>query len=523
MPAIGHPDRREWAQNAWSRGTKGGWSGLVEQPNVLIVVIDQLRADCVHGALSDFVDLPNIRALAKDGVLFDQHYSVTSPCGPSRVSLLTGQYAMNHRSVRNGTPARRDTPNLATELLKVGREPLLFGYTDTPPDPRDMAPDDPRLFSYEGLAPGFTEVLRFRLEEGNGEWEAHLRSLGIQETRYPQMYKPEGDTPDAPAVYSAKDSDTAFLTDRVIEDLSGRPKGWTALVTYIRPHPPFVAPAPYNTMYNSDDVPAPKSAEDTHPSMAASRERASIASTVVGFPDLEPSEENARLLRAIYFGLATEVDHHLGRLFDWLRKSGQYDDTLIILTSDHGEMLGDYGLWSKMTYHDAAFKVPLIIRTPNGKKDRVVDDFTESVDIAPTVLDLLGLDRPSSMDGRSLGPFLTGVRPPDWRKYSFSELDLGNPIKPTAWQELLGFDLDAANLAVLRTKQHRFVQFGGDTPCVLFDLEGEGEGQNLAEDPSKLRICLDLSRQMLCHRMQNPDGTFSRSLVTSEGLKVAAT
>ena len=90
-------------------------------PNVLIIVIDQLRADCVFGALSDHVDLPNMRSLADDGVRFDQHYYVTSPCGPSRVSLLTGQYASNHRAVRNGTPLRADTPNLATELKKVGR------------------------------------------------------------------------------------------------------------------------------------------------------------------------------------------------------------------------------------------------------------------------------------------------------------------------------------------------------------------------------------------------------------------
>ena len=99
--------------------------------NVLFVVFDQMRADCLHGVLGSNAELPNLREFMGDAVSFTNHVSVTAPCGPARASLLTGQYAMNHRSIRNGTPLPADKPNLATELRRGGVQPLLYGYTDT--------------------------------------------------------------------------------------------------------------------------------------------------------------------------------------------------------------------------------------------------------------------------------------------------------------------------------------------------------------------------------------------------------
>ena len=109
---------------------------MTKQRNVLFITIDQLRADCLIGGLADHVDLPNMRAFVTEGVTFERNFSVANPCGPSRASMLTGQYAMNHRSVRNGTPLRHDTPSIASEMRKVGYLPMLFGYTDTSQDPR---------------------------------------------------------------------------------------------------------------------------------------------------------------------------------------------------------------------------------------------------------------------------------------------------------------------------------------------------------------------------------------------------
>jgi len=128
---------------------------MTTKPNVLFILIDQFRADLVTGDLAGHVDLPNIRALRADAVSFERNFSVTNPCGPSRASILTGRYAMNHRSVRNGTPLSDDITNIALEMRKGGYEPWLFGYTDTSRDPRGKAADDPVLRTYEEVLPGF--------------------------------------------------------------------------------------------------------------------------------------------------------------------------------------------------------------------------------------------------------------------------------------------------------------------------------------------------------------------------------
>jgi arylsulfatase A-like enzyme len=494
-------------------------------PNTLFIVIDQLRADCVFGALDSYLDLPNIRALAKDAVSFRNHFSVTSPCGPSRVSLLTAQYASNHGARRNGTPLKRDTPNLATVAREAGFDPLLFGYTDTSQDPRFLPPDDPRLFSYEELAPGFEEVVRLRLEGDSRAWENHLRAHGYDVPPYPEMYRPVGDRPDSPALYAAEHSDTAYLTDQVIADLDQRPPGWFGLVTYIRPHPPFVAPAPYNQMYKDAEMPSAADLDepDWHPYVATARRKANVASTVVGFPGLEASDATTRMIRKLYFGLATEVDHHIGRLIGWLKDSGRYDDTLIVLTADHGELLGDYGLWGKMTFHDAAFHVPLIIRRPQATaRGLTISQPTESIDVTPTILECLGLDVPHSMDGQSLCAFLDGRSPEGWRQFSVSELDFGDPITPTLWQSDHGLSVDTANLAVLRRENMRLIQFAGGLEPILMDVSDGIEGRNLAKNPAYLHTMLDLMQDMLCHRMTHTDGTFSRTLITDDGVKVAS-
>ena len=118
--------------------------------NILFIVVDQLRADCLLGDLAGSLDLPNLRQLMADGVTFANHFTVALPCGPSRASLLTSLYAMNHRSVRNGTPLNARHTNVALEVRRGGYEPLLFGYSDTSIDPRGREPKGPGLCGRSG-------------------------------------------------------------------------------------------------------------------------------------------------------------------------------------------------------------------------------------------------------------------------------------------------------------------------------------------------------------------------------------
>ena len=499
---------------------------MSDRRNILFVVIDQLRADCVAGALSGVAGMRNLRALKRDAVSFAQHYSVTSPCGPSRVSLLTGQYAMNHRAVRNGTPLRHDLPNPATEARKAGYTPHLYGYTDVAADPRLHDLGDPRMHTYEEVLTGFEQALEMRLEE-SWPWRAHLAAKGYDVPPYPEIFRPNGETPDAPALYRAEDSDTAFLTDRVIEELRVRPPGWFAHVTYIRPHPPLVAPAPYNTVVNPAEVPAPKRPLSldlemaAHPFHRPAIESRPAASNVIGFPDLEDVPETVAMLRALYLGLAIEVDHHIGRLLEFLKQTGQYDNTLIVVTADHGELLGDHHQWGKMSYHDAAYHVPLIVRDPEcpAQFGQVIEEMTESVDVTPTILESIGQTIPDTMDGQSLRPFLEGRTPTSWRNHSFSELDFGDPLEPTAWQRALHLDSDDANLAILRDKEHALVHFNGGLPPLLIRRDQDGNGTDIAGAPESDKILLAMSRTMLNHRMRHAEGRFARTKVTPEGVK----
>ncbi|MDU8946491.1 sulfatase-like hydrolase/transferase [Ovoidimarina sediminis] len=495
---------------------------MARRGNILLIVTDHFRGDLLHGALRGAVPLPNLERFAQEAVTFRRHYSVATPCGPSRVSLLTGQYAMNHRAVRNGTPLRHDTPNLARGLRERGYDPLLFGYTDVTQDPRVLAPDDPRLFSYEEVLPGFTEVVRMRQETDDRVWRDHLRSKGYDVPEGMALYRPVGGRIDGPALYRAEDSDTAFLTDRFLGHMETVEDGWAAMLSYIRPHPPFVAPDPWNGLVAPEDVPAPAEADEgvpPHPYVAALRATKSVASLVSGFPDLASDPDVIRRLRAVFLGLAAEVDHHVGRVFDWLRSTNRLENTLVVFTADHGDTLGDYGLWGKDSFYDAAFHVPLIIRAP-GHGARVVEAMTESIDVAPTLLDWAGCDVPHSMDGRSLlGTLETGK---GGREITFSEHDFGNPVSATGVQRQLGLHADAANFAVLRTGAHRLVHFASGLPQVVFDVRAGSEARDLAGTGEAGAISLDLSVKMLCLRMQNPEGTFSRTLVTRDGVQIGS-
>ncbi|MCG7522200.1 sulfatase-like hydrolase/transferase [Ruegeria sp. Ofav3-42] len=500
--------------------------------NVLFIIIDQLRADCLNGALAAHVELPNLRAFMDEAVTFEQHFSVTNPCGPSRASILTGQYAMNHRSVRNGTPLRHDTPNIATEMRKAGYLPMLFGYTDTSADPRVHDQNDPILKSYEHPMNGFHEVVEMRLEESY-PWRSHLMQKGYEFEDYWDVHKPvapSGGQPrlNDPAMYRAEDSDTAFLTDVFLNSMAPfSDENWFAHLTYIRPHPPLVAPAPYNDMYDPETLPRPAGFSDAgvegamHPFFGPTIANQTASDFVLGFDDVEPTIENIQTLRAVYLGLASEVDHHVGRVIRFLKDSGQYDDTMVVVTADHGEMLGDRHSWGKMTVYDAAYKTPLMIRDPNNqaRAGSVVSVPTESIDITPTILDWVGQPIPNSMDGRSLLPLLQGETPDDWRSYSFSELDFAEPEKPSVWQHVLGTGNSDSCLGILRDERFTLVEFAAELPPILFDHHKSGELQNVAVDSEYANDLARLSRQMLRHRMRNMDHTLSLDSITADGPK----
>ena len=494
---------------------------MSERPNVLLIVMDQFRGDLLHSSpLALAAKLPRMRELMTDAVTFDRHFSVTAPCGPSRVSLLTGQYAMNHRAVRNGTPARHDMANLATAARAAGYLPQLFGYTDHAQDPRVVPADDPRLQSYEELAPGFDETLRMRMDSDDQDWRDHCAAQGNPLPPFPETYRPNGDQINDPAQYSAENSDTAYLTDRFLHDMNDADPGWFATVTYVRPHPPLVAPEPYNKMFNPADMPPalmssdPRGNRDWHPFIAPTQDRLTPRGMVMGLPDVKPSADTTAALRAVYLGLCAELDHHIGRIIDWLKATDQWDTTILAVTSDHGEMLGDFDCWGKDTFHDAAFHVPLIYRDPTkpkGHGQRVLG-MTESIDLAPTLLDAMDAGIPHSMNGATLTSLLDDPTQPA-KPITMSEYDFGNPVIKSEWMRQLKVPSSEASLCVIRTDQHRLVHFAADIPTILFDMDSEGELLDQSNRPDAPAQILELTQSMLSYRMKNAESTFAKTIV----------
>jgi len=526
---------------------------------VLLIVIDQFRADCINASLDTdladhqantvgdislarFASLPNLQALMQESMTFNQHYTVTTPCGPSRASLLTGLYAMNHRSVRNSTPLASHHNTIGTHMRTVGFEPMLFGYTDASADPRGRHPNDPVLKDYEGLAQGFAEMLRMRMESA-GPWIGYLKGKGYDVPgSHRDLYKsvrdpgtatqadPTGSPIRSPALYSAQDSDTAFLTDRTLEALKGvAGTDWFSLVTYIRPHPPLVAPAPFNTHFEPSSVPVPDRALSieqlcaSHPFFNSYFSAPSNKGLYMGFDGdhRQLSDEHVAELRAVYLGLALEVDQHIGRLLDYLRESGQYEDTLVVVTADHGEMLGDHHQWGKSCPLDPALHIPLIIRDPRRPQShgQVTELFTESIDIAATLLQWSGGSQPQALNGRSLIPLLEGRTPESWRTHVFAEAELGEPDKPTLFQQSTGLEASQANFAVLRTELYKYVHFNGGLPPLLFDIQADPhENNNLAQDPAYAHVLLQMSGRMLDHRMSHAEHSLSRLKLTGNGV-----
>jgi arylsulfatase A-like enzyme len=489
--------------------------------NVLFVTADQWRGECCSAFGHPAVRTPTLDQLAATGVAFRRHFAQAAPCGPSRASLYTGCYLMNHRSVLNGTPLDARFTNVALEARALGYEPALFGYTDTSVDPRTVEPGDPRLSRYEGVLPGFDPVCHLPESEPFA-WLDWLRGHGYD---VPEDWRTFVDRP-APGTarrtqYRAEHSQTAFLVEQFLAwagDQGDRP--WFAHVSFLRPHPPFLAPAPYDTMVDPRSVPAPVRAL----TKAAEAAQHPLLGVMIDHPFLAApaGEEELRELRATYFGMMAEVDAQLGRLLAALDASGTRDRTIVVFTSDHGELLGDHYLLHKLGWFDAAYHVPLIVHDPRPSADATrgeeVEVFTEHVDVLPTLCDLLGAEFPLQCDGRPLTPWITGDTDgrDHWRDEVHYEFDFRDPDSPLL-EDAFGVTMEECSLAVLRDDHGKYVQFAGHHafPPIFFDLDTDPEQVvDRAADPAYAPRVLDYAQRMLAWRMRHADRTLSGTKLT---------
>jgi arylsulfatase A-like enzyme len=490
--------------------------------DVLFITADQWRGECLSALGHPVVRTPHLDALAREGVLFKNHFANAVPCGPSRASLHTGMYLQNHRSGTNGTPLDARHTTWAKEVARAGYDPVLFGYTDTSIDPRGVDADDPWLRTYEGPLPGIRPVVM--MGERPQAWVDWLNARGFStpaDIRYAYSVRAPGpDYEDGAAVpkplaLPADADDTSFLVDRCIDYIRGAKVPFVAHLSILRPHPPFIAPEPYNAMYDPLAVPGfvrratPNEEGAQHPWLAHQLSRRLFRAPA--------DERKLRRLKAVYYGLMSEVDAAIGRMVACLKETGRWDTTLIVFTSDHGEQMGDHWLLGKCGYFDASYRIPLIVRDPRHTGGRTVESFTENVDIMPTMLEALGLDLPLQCDGRSLAPFLEGGGvPAAWRTEAHWEYDFRNPADASA-ERSLDLTLHQCTMNIVRGPRYKYVHFT-KLPPLFFDLARDpGEFENRADDPACLPLVLEHAQKLLSWRMNHDEHALGHIALTDEG------
>lgn len=482
--------------------------------NVLLIIADEFRAECLSILGHPMVKTPNLDALAQEGVVFTNCFVQAAPCGPSRMSIYTGRYLCSHQSGDNMTPLAEAEDTLGMYLRRHGCAPAIMGYNDYAYDPRILPEGHPGKTSlnYFNFLPGFEVVLEH--EYDSPEWYADLRAKGYPEewcTRHAIYY------PDAPqegpgehlacihpALYRAEDSEAQFLTSAAI-DFTARRKdsGWFLSLNYIKPHGPYICPAPYHEMYDPKEVPLPvrRPEELTHPLPYFSR---------IGqyAQDQLMKEHEWRELRVCYYGMITELDACLGRLFQALKDSGQWNDTLIIFTSDHGSYLGDHYLQGKSHFYDSAMRVPYIVRDPSREADATrgtkLDCFTEGIDSAPTVCEFLGVPRHERFQGNSVLGHVRGRTDTPARNRVHHEFFYYSLLKP---EERNLADPNACRSWTVRDNRFKYVQFGEEElPPLLFDLNNDpGEFENLAQKPEYAPIVAEYCQHLLRWRIKHED------------------
>lgn len=480
--------------------------------NVLFIIADQWRADTLGCAGHPCVRTPNLDALAAEGTRFSNAFVQTAPCGPSRMCIFTSKYLCATRSINNHTPLENADENFGTALRASGRAPGLIGYNDYTLDPRTLPPEDPRTrtLDYDNFLPGFERV--YFHDYDSPEYFASLRRKGYPEAllNHDAIHKPDvpPEGPGArlplcfPAKYKEEDSECRFLTEKAIEYLDTQSEGWFLSLNYIKPHPPRICCAPYHAMYDPAQVPLPDRSDadlnHAHPYLKALYREPSVR-----------SEQGLRETRANYYGMISEVDANLGRLFEHLKKTGQWDQTLVVFTSDHGEYLGDHYLMNKGHFYDGALRVPLIVRDPDkaagATRGKTIDSFIEAIDHAPAMLEWLGVPRPEYFQGQSYLALVHGSKNATRREEVHFEYDFRR-------MKLPGLAPERQLLWAVRDAHYKYVQFADPSlPNLLFDLRQDpGEDRNVAADPARAGVVAEFAQRLLRWRMANEDQRMER-------------
>ena len=466
--------------------------------NILFIMYDQLRFDYLSCAGHPHLQTPNFDKVASMGVRFTNAFVQSPVCGGSRMCFYTGRYASSHGAHWNGFPLRVGEFTMGDHLRKLGMECWLIGKTHMKADAEGMArlglsPDsvigarqaecgfdtwirDDGLWAegpdgfYDEKRSPYNEYLKTKGYDSENPW-ADFANAGVEgdEIATGWIFR----NADKPANIREEDSETPWLTSKTIEFIEANDgkRPWMAHVSYIKPHWPYIVPAPYHDMFGPNQVPAATRHEverqDPHPVFGAYQEN-KIAQA------FQKDEVRQKVIPA-YMGLIKQCDDQFGRLLDYLEETGRMQDTMIVLTSDHGDYLGDHWLGEKDLFHNPSVKIPMIIYDPRAEADATrgteCDALVESIDIAASFVEAAGGKVPDHIiEGRSLLPWLRGETP-EWRDFAISEYD----YSATPQAAKLGLAPRDARLFMVFDGRFKLMHAEGGFRPMLFDLDADPE------------------------------------------------
>ncbi len=454
---------------------------------------DQLRWDYLSCYGHPTLQTPNIDRLAERGMRVDRAYVQSPICGPSRMSFYTGRYVRSHGSTWNGFPLRVGEPTLGDHLRELGADCVLVGKTHMIPDTEGMKrlgiepesiigvhtaecgftpferDDGMHPEGYYDIDPRYDDYLREQGLGGDNPWEEWANSA---DGDYGELLSGwlMGNS-NRPARVPEEHSETPYLTQRGIEFIeSAGVRPWLCHLSYIKPHWPYIVPSPYHNMYGPGDVipPVRSNAErmTDHPVYRTWQNHRVCRA-------FARDEVRKRVIPA-YMGLIKQLDDQMGVLFEYLKRTGRMDDTMIVFTSDHGDYLGDHWLGEKDLFHDASARIPLIVYDPRSEADATrgtaSDALVEGIDLVPTFIDFFAGDpKPHILEGLSLDPLLHG-KSVTWRDYAISEYDYAT--RQTRLE--LNVDQADARLLMIFDGRWKYIHAEGFRP-LLFDLETDPE------------------------------------------------
>ena len=476
------PAAHSFPQSA--RETAGG-----RMPNVLWICADQQRFDTIGGFNNPHIRTPNLQKLMDESVTFTHAFVQNPVCSPSRASFLTGRYPHTTGLRANGQRIRANEQLVPRILSDHGYTCGLAGKLHLSPCAggrnEDRIDDGYQVFWWSH---DWSDSW-----PGKNMWHVWLKDRGIKLPQQPPGVESWGIPIDP------KYTQTAWCSDMAIQFIRQQRKfnPWLMSVNIFQPHHPFWPTQDYLSRYDPDKLPSPKYQDgelDSKPIFQRVDHQAAYGGTGVSFARTD--DLTHRRITAAYYAMIEQVDTEVGRMMKALEDTGQADNTIVIYMSDHGEMLGDHGIYLKGPYfYDCMMRVPLIIRWPGKYKAGLRSDaLVEMVDLAPTLLDAAGVPIPSGVQGRSLTSVLTG-QTPGHRDSVYSEhFDSSFLYDPPPMA------------ACVRTERHKLSYYHNLATGELYDLQKDpGETQNLWTSPAAKDVRQEMMEKLMGRMIDTVD------------------